>query len=52
MLHLGLALEEFLLKNGNLWPSLVRNFDDARRKYSTYDKEFYAIIRNRIGAIT
>jgi len=36
-------LEEFLLKEGGQYFS--EKLDDAKRKYSTYDKELYAIVR-------
>ncbi|KAL6341965.1 hypothetical protein AAG906_038211 [Vitis piasezkii] len=38
-------LEQFLAKRDILWLSLVRSSMGQRKKYSTYDLEFYAVVQ-------
>ena len=41
----GVGIEGVLTKEGRPLAFFSEKLCDARRKYSTYDKEFYAIIR-------
>jgi hypothetical protein len=45
VINLVYALVRYSIKKVDLLPSLVKSFQIRAKNYTTYDKEFYAIVR-------